>query len=148
MDGSCRMIGADYEIKDIPGYLPLVESPELSKVFEEVSKAVLGEENASNKDLYKMLIDCVGDSSVTKAEHLKISHLSSGLVLDNVALSTVLGASETYSFTLGDEENCLSEALVFGTSFDISQNSSFSSIKSDIFLLLSSIFSAKLFFSH
>ena len=45
VDGACRMIGADYEINDIPGYLPLVESPELSKAFEEVSKEVLGEEN-------------------------------------------------------------------------------------------------------
>ncbi len=45
VDGACRMIGADYEIKDIPGYLPLVESAELSKVFEDVSKSVLGEEN-------------------------------------------------------------------------------------------------------
>ena len=43
--GACQMIGADYEIKDIPGYLPLAESPELSQVFEEVSKSVLGEEN-------------------------------------------------------------------------------------------------------
>ncbi len=45
VSGACRMIGAEYEIKDIPGYLPLVESIELSEVFEGVSKEVLGAEN-------------------------------------------------------------------------------------------------------
>lgn len=45
VSGACAMVGAEYEIKDIPGYLPLCESAELSEVFEEVSKNVLGEKN-------------------------------------------------------------------------------------------------------
>lgn len=44
VDGACRMIGADFEIKTLPGYLPLTESLELSEVFESVSKSVLGED--------------------------------------------------------------------------------------------------------
>jgi amidohydrolase len=43
--GACQMIGAEYRINNIPGYLPLVESIELSEVFENVSKEVLGEDN-------------------------------------------------------------------------------------------------------
>ncbi len=43
--GACRMIGAEYEIDTIPGYLPLRESPELSEVFEAISESVLGKEN-------------------------------------------------------------------------------------------------------
>ena len=43
--GACQIIGAEYDIKDVSGYLPLVESIELSKVFEDVSKDVLGTEN-------------------------------------------------------------------------------------------------------
>ncbi len=43
--GACAMIGADYEIDDTPGYLPLVESVELSEVFEDVAKDVLGADN-------------------------------------------------------------------------------------------------------
>lgn len=45
VSGACQMIGADYEINDIPGYLPLNESAELSSVFEEVCAGVLGEKN-------------------------------------------------------------------------------------------------------
>lgn len=45
VSGACRMIGADYSIQTIPGYLPLTESPELSVIFEEVSESVLGKEN-------------------------------------------------------------------------------------------------------
>lgn len=45
VSGACRMIGAEYEIDTIPGYLPLTESPELSEVFEAVSEEVLGKEN-------------------------------------------------------------------------------------------------------
>lgn len=45
VSGACHIIGAEYEINDIPGYLPLVESLELSEVFEGVSKEVLGAEN-------------------------------------------------------------------------------------------------------
>ena len=42
VDGACRMIGANYKIESIPGYLPLTESHALSEIFEEVSKNVLG----------------------------------------------------------------------------------------------------------
>lgn len=45
VSGACRMIGAKYSIETIPGYLPLSESIELSEVFEEISRVVLGEEN-------------------------------------------------------------------------------------------------------
>ena len=45
VSGACCMIGAEYDINDIPGYLPLVESLELSEVFEGVSKEVLGAKN-------------------------------------------------------------------------------------------------------
>lgn len=45
VSGACTIIGAEFEINDIPGYLPLVESVELSEVFEDVSKEVLGENN-------------------------------------------------------------------------------------------------------
>lgn len=45
VSGACCMIGAEYDINDIPGYLPLVESLELSEVFEGVSKEVLGAVN-------------------------------------------------------------------------------------------------------
>ena len=45
VDGACRMIGADYSMETIPGYLPLAESAALSAVFEEVSKSVLGKDN-------------------------------------------------------------------------------------------------------
>lgn len=45
IDGACRMIGADYSVETIPGYLPLSESAELSEVFEENAKSVLGKEN-------------------------------------------------------------------------------------------------------
>lgn len=43
--GACQMIGAEYIIEDIPGYLPLAESLELSEIFEKVTKEVLGKEN-------------------------------------------------------------------------------------------------------
>lgn len=43
LDGACRMIGAEYEIEDIIGYLPLVENEDLSEVFEKNSEAVFGE---------------------------------------------------------------------------------------------------------
>ncbi len=43
--GACTMIGAAYATEDIPGYLPLKESAELSAVFEKCSGEVLGEEN-------------------------------------------------------------------------------------------------------
>ena len=42
VDGACRMIGADFSIQTVPGYLPLTESTELSEVLEEVSASVLG----------------------------------------------------------------------------------------------------------
>ena len=45
VEGACRMVGAEYEIENITGYLPLAESKELSAVFEDVSKTVLGQEN-------------------------------------------------------------------------------------------------------
>lgn len=45
VSGACEIIGAEYETETIPGYLPLAESPELSEVFEKVSKEVLGEHN-------------------------------------------------------------------------------------------------------
>lgn len=45
VSGACQMIGADYSIETIPGYLPLCENKELSAVFEEVAKNVFGEEN-------------------------------------------------------------------------------------------------------
>ncbi len=40
--GAAQMIGATVEIEDIPGYLPLSESLELSEVFENVCKEVIG----------------------------------------------------------------------------------------------------------
>ncbi len=43
VEGACRMIGASSEIETVPGYLPLAESAELSEVFEEVARDVLGE---------------------------------------------------------------------------------------------------------
>ena len=45
LDGACRIIGATYEIEDVKGYLPIGESIELSSIFEENSKAVLGEDS-------------------------------------------------------------------------------------------------------
>lgn len=45
VSGACKIIGAEYEIATIPGYLPLTESPELSEVFEGVSETVLKGEN-------------------------------------------------------------------------------------------------------
>ena len=45
VSGACQIIGADYSIKTIQGYLPLAESKELADVFESVTKEVLGEEN-------------------------------------------------------------------------------------------------------
>lgn len=42
VSGACGMIGADYKIETVPGYLPLTESKELSDVFEKVSEDVLG----------------------------------------------------------------------------------------------------------
>lgn len=42
--GACQMIGAEYEVEDIRGYLPLEESSELSDVFEENCRVVLGED--------------------------------------------------------------------------------------------------------
>ena len=43
--GAAQMVGAKAEIENIPGYLPIKESTELSKVFENVAKQLLGEEN-------------------------------------------------------------------------------------------------------
>lgn len=45
VSGASQMIGAECEINDIPGYLPLNESIELSEVFEDITKEVMGEEN-------------------------------------------------------------------------------------------------------
>lgn len=45
LDGACRMIGAEYEIEDIPGYLPLEESSVLTSVFASCSAEILGEDN-------------------------------------------------------------------------------------------------------
>ena len=45
LDGACRMIGATYEVEDIKGYLPLLEDPELSAVFEGNCREVLGEDS-------------------------------------------------------------------------------------------------------
>lgn len=45
VDGACRMIGADYSVQAIPGYLPLAECKALSEVFEVVAKSVLGADN-------------------------------------------------------------------------------------------------------
>ena len=42
--GATTMIGASVESVDIPGYLPLKESLELSDVFEEVAKDLLGDD--------------------------------------------------------------------------------------------------------
>jgi len=42
ISGAATMIGATVESVDIPGYLPLKESLELSQVFEEVAKDMLG----------------------------------------------------------------------------------------------------------
>lgn len=44
VDGACRMIGANYSIKTFSGYLPLMESQELSQVLENACKSVLGED--------------------------------------------------------------------------------------------------------
>ncbi|MBQ9760299.1 MAG: amidohydrolase [Clostridia bacterium] len=44
VDGACRMIGANYKIDSIPGYLPLTESRALSEVLEAVSESVLGKD--------------------------------------------------------------------------------------------------------
>lgn len=43
VNGAAQMIGATVEIEDIPGYLPLCESLELSEIFEDVCKEVIGE---------------------------------------------------------------------------------------------------------
>lgn len=43
--GAADMIGASVEVSNIPGYLPLCESRELSEVFENTSSALIGAEN-------------------------------------------------------------------------------------------------------
>ena len=43
--GACQIIGAAYEIENVKGYLPIEENTELSSVFEENTKAVLGEDS-------------------------------------------------------------------------------------------------------
>lgn len=43
--GAAQMIGASVHTEDIPGYLPISESIELSKVFENNAKDILGAEN-------------------------------------------------------------------------------------------------------
>ncbi len=45
ISGAATMIGATVESVDIPGYLPLKESLELSQVFEEVAKDMLGSDS-------------------------------------------------------------------------------------------------------
>ncbi len=42
--GACEMIGATYEYTDLPGYLPISESRELSETMEGVAKDILGED--------------------------------------------------------------------------------------------------------
>jgi len=43
--GAASMIGAKVEIENMPGYLPLIENPELSDVFENNAKDIIGTEN-------------------------------------------------------------------------------------------------------
>jgi len=43
--GASQIIGTRYESEDIPGYLPLCESVELSAVFEENASMILGHDN-------------------------------------------------------------------------------------------------------
>lgn len=43
--GACEMIGASYEYTDLPGYLPISESLELSEVMENNAKKILGEDS-------------------------------------------------------------------------------------------------------
>ena len=44
-NGACQMIGAMLEVEDIVGYLPLCEDEELTCVFENVARELIGEEN-------------------------------------------------------------------------------------------------------
>lgn len=44
VSGACRIIGAEYDIRDIPGYLPIKENEDLSAVFENVTKELAGAE--------------------------------------------------------------------------------------------------------
>ena len=46
--GAASMIGAKVEIENMPGYLPLIEDPKLSDVFESNAKDILGSENIVN----------------------------------------------------------------------------------------------------
>ena len=46
--GAASMIGAKVEIENMPGYLPLIEDPTLSDVFESNAKDILGSENIVN----------------------------------------------------------------------------------------------------
>lgn len=45
VEGACAMIGATAQIENIPGYLPLKESVELSEAFEANAATLVGEEN-------------------------------------------------------------------------------------------------------
>ncbi len=43
--GAAQMIGAEVQIEDVPGFLPLRESRELNDVMEEIASDILGEQN-------------------------------------------------------------------------------------------------------
>lgn len=48
VNGAALTIGAMAETKDIPGYLPLIENDELSEIFENNAKELVGAENIVN----------------------------------------------------------------------------------------------------
>lgn len=44
-EGACQMIGAELQVEDIVGYLPLEENEEIISVMENIAKNIIGEEN-------------------------------------------------------------------------------------------------------
>jgi len=62
--GSAYAIGAEVEIKDLKGYLPLIQNPEMSDIFAENAKELIPEDK-----IYRG-IDMVGSSDVGDLSHI------------------------------------------------------------------------------
>ncbi len=91
VNGAAQIIGAKVEIEDIPGYLPLCESNELSSVFEDVCAEIIGKENL----IYGETITGSSD----------IGDLSSVLPTIQPSVSGFNGTLHSTEFTVSDKES-------------------------------------------
>jgi len=107
VSGACQIIGADYTIETIPGYLPLTESLELSEVFEEVSKDIIGCQNV----VYNEPI--TGSSDIGDLSHI--------IPTIQPSVGGFLGTLHSKNFTISDKKTAYIKTveILVGTTIEL-----------------------------